>query len=96
MMKSLEQLLVPTEDSGIPFLNDLKNSAACTFEIIPVENQQDANANLYTLQVTTHSTLGTVAYYTGGLYEPVIDFSDQKHTSMSQTLTSFRDQRHPC
>lgn len=66
-MKTLEQLIVPTEDSGIPFLNDLKNSAACTFEIIPVENQQDANANLYTLQVTTHSTLGTVAFYTGGI-----------------------------
>eukprot|EP01102_Stenamoeba_stenopodia_P015692 TRINITY_DN5375_c0_g1_i1.p1 TRINITY_DN5375_c0_g1~~TRINITY_DN5375_c0_g1_i1.p1 ORF type:complete len:232 (-),score=43.68 TRINITY_DN5375_c0_g1_i1:125-820(-) len=66
-MKTLEQLIVPAEDSGIPFLNELKNTAACSFEIIPVENQEDANTNLFTLQVSTHSTLGTVAFYTGGI-----------------------------
>jgi hypothetical protein len=62
--RKLDELIV-TEEPAIELLQQLVNDAEVPCELLP-PGPQRSDALLY-LQVTTHSTLGALAYDTGGL-----------------------------
>jgi hypothetical protein len=64
-LRSLEQL-VNEKDPGWPVVEELLSSAKNPVEVLPVACEQGERV-LLGIQVTTHSTMGTIAYRTGGL-----------------------------
>ena len=64
-MKTLNEL-INKKDSAWPLIQEWISAATNTVKILPVNNGQ-ANKVLLDLQVTTRSTLGAVAYQTGGI-----------------------------
>lgn len=65
-MKSLDELIDQSESTWLE-VQVWVSKAANTAEILPA-NRQEASEVLHQLQVTTRSVLGTVAYYTGGIF----------------------------
>jgi len=63
-MRSIEELIADT--SGWPYVKELLKTAKNQVEILPVD-QTKAKEALYQTQVTTHSTMGAIIYFTGGL-----------------------------
>lgn len=63
-MRTLKELIV-TQDPAIDLLKQLVRDAEVPCELLPPGPERD-NALLH-VQVTTHSTLGALAYDTGGL-----------------------------
>ena len=63
-MRSIEELIADT--SGWPYIKELLKTAKNQVEILPVD-QTKAKEALYQTQVTTHSTMGAIIYFTGGL-----------------------------
>jgi hypothetical protein len=90
--RTLKELVV-TQDPAIELLKKLVHDAAVPCELLP-PSQERENALLY-LQVTTHSTLGALAYDTGGL---IIDdgwprFLGSGHPKLSRTLHEWNSTR---
>ncbi|MCP3775527.1 DUF2625 domain-containing protein [Paenibacillus sp. MZ04-78.2] len=65
-MKSLDELIDESESTWLE-VQDWVSKAANTVEILPA-NPHEAREVLHQLQITTRSVLGTVAYYTGGIF----------------------------
>lgn len=65
MSKRKLKELIDTQEPAIELLRQLVNDAEVPCELLPPGPERD-NALVY-LQVTTHSTLGALAYDTGGL-----------------------------
>lgn len=63
-MKSLEELI--NTNSSWALLQDWTNRGSNPVKVLP-KNQDEYKKVLHTLQVTTKSLLGTVAYFTGGI-----------------------------
>jgi hypothetical protein len=63
-MRTLDQL-IDTEDPALPLVSEWAEGAAHSFEILPPSPERERV--LLGLQVTTRSTMGAVAYDTGGL-----------------------------
>jgi hypothetical protein len=63
-IKSIKELTVDT--SGWPYVKGLIKTAKNHVEILPAEPTKAKEA-LYQAQVTTHSTMGAIIYFTGGL-----------------------------
>ena len=63
-MRSIEELTADT--SGWPYVKEMLRAAKNHVEILPVD-QTKAKTALYQTQVTTHSTMGAIVYFTGGL-----------------------------
>ncbi len=63
--KPLSQLL-DTQDPALPLIKEWMRSARNSAEVLPVERSQ-GEQTLLTLQVTTRSPLGALAYETGGI-----------------------------
>ena len=57
--------MINLEDPGISFIKELMEKSSSTIEILPPSNQNEKI--LLSLQVTTYSTLGAIAYDTGGI-----------------------------
>lgn len=64
-MKPIDEL-INKKDSAWPLIQKWLSKARNKVEVLPV-NQQQADKVLCDLQVTTRSSLGTVAYHTGGI-----------------------------
>ncbi len=64
-MPTIEELIEP-DDPALPLIEEWVAAASTSVEVLPVERAAAA-ATLLALQITTHSTLGSLAYYTGGL-----------------------------
>lgn len=85
--------LVVTQDPAVKLLEQLVRDATVPCELLPPGPERE-NALLY-LQVTTHSTLGALAYDTGGL---IIDdgwlrFLGSGHAKMPRTLHEWNSTR---
>jgi hypothetical protein len=66
-MRTLEEL-IDTEDAALPLLKEWAAEASHPFEILePAKATSERERTLLALQVSTRSTLGAVAYDTGGL-----------------------------
>ncbi|MFB6366542.1 DUF2625 family protein [Paenibacillus elgii] len=65
-MKSLDELIDESESTWLE-VQDWVSKAANIVEILPA-NPHEAKEVLNQLQITTRSVLGTVAYYTGGIF----------------------------
>lgn len=63
-MRTLEDL-IDTKDAALPLVRERAQGASHPFEILAPS--EDRNRVLLALQVTTRSTMGAVAYETGGL-----------------------------
>ena len=63
-IRPIEELTNDT--SGWPHVKEMLKTAKNQVEILPV-NQTKAKGALYQTQVTTHSTMGAIIYFTGGL-----------------------------
>ena len=63
-IRSIKELTVDT--SGWPYVKELIKTAKNHVEILPAEPTKAKEA-LYQTQVTTHSTIGAIIYFTGGL-----------------------------
>jgi Protein of unknown function DUF2625 len=90
--RKLEELVL-TNDPAIELLKQLVRDAAVPCELLP-PGQERENALLY-LQVTTRSTLGALAYDTGGL---IIDdgwlrFLGSGHPKLPRTLHEWNSTR---
>jgi hypothetical protein len=63
-IRSIEELTADT--SGWPYLKESLKTAKNEVEILPADPAKAKEA-LYQTQVTTHSTMGAIVYYTGGI-----------------------------
>lgn len=63
-MRTLDDL-IDAEDSALPLVKEWAQGTKHSFEVLPPS--QDRERVLLALQVTTRSTMGAVAYETGGL-----------------------------
>lgn len=63
-MRSIEELTADV--SGWPHVKDMLKTAKNQVEVLPADATKAKEA-LYQTQVTTHSTMGAIIYFTGGL-----------------------------
>lgn len=59
--------LINTKESAWPILTDMKKGAKNKIEILPVENQPQADTALLQAQITTRSPMGAIVYHSGGI-----------------------------
>lgn len=91
-MKSLEDL-IDNHDSALPLVKDMLAEATRNHQLLPPS--ADNARVLFALQVTTRSTLGAIAYETGGL---LIDHGwlrvlGSGHRQLSRNLADWNDGR---
>ncbi|MGB4812607.1 MAG: DUF2625 domain-containing protein [Methylophilaceae bacterium] len=63
-MRTLEEL-INKNDTALKLINEWANASESQYEILPASDQ--SGKVLYSLQISTRSTMGAVAYETGGI-----------------------------
>jgi hypothetical protein len=91
-MRTLEELTA-TEDPGINLVREWAAACKHSCEILPPSNSR--GKVLESLQVSTHSILGAIAYETGGI---VLDHGwlrllGSGHPKLTRTLTAWNESR---
>lgn len=92
-MKSIYEL-IDIEDSGIKVVNEMVAGAEHCVEILPPS--KDRVEVLESLQVSTRSVLGAIAYETGGILidNGWIRFFGSGHERLSRNLTDWNRSAH--
>jgi hypothetical protein len=91
-MKSLEDL-IDGRDPALPLIEKMLGAATLSYQLLPPSTE--SGRVLSSLQVTTRSTLGTIAYETGGL---LIDHGwlrvlGSGHPQLSRNLVDWNNGR---
>jgi hypothetical protein len=91
-MKSLEDL-IDGRDSALPLIEKMLRAATLSYQLLPPSTE--SGRVLSSLQVTTRSTLGAIAYETGGL---LIDHGwlrvlGSGHPQLSRNLVDWNNGR---
>lgn len=92
-MKRLDELLAP-EDPAIALVREVLEQGQCSYRLLPPSDGREKV--LLSLQVTTRSTLGAVAFETGGILidDGWLRFLGSGHPQLSRDIVSWNES-HP-
>lgn len=93
-MKDLDELIFDSESALVIIRQWILESNNCNNAIILPPNEEFSEKELLDLQVTTKSTLGAVAYSTGGILfqNGWLRFLGSGHDRLPRTITSWTEQ----
>jgi hypothetical protein len=94
-MKTLEEL-TGTDQPAIDLIREWVSSAENQCDILPPSSEQDAV--LLEVQVTTRSTMGAVAFETGGIFvdHGWLRFLGSGHRKLPRTMPGWNQDRAKC